>query len=89
MKTVRSILFTLLASASLLAPAASQAETIFERFAPPLPPLPHIVIRSSPEYVYREDYRDDYRYRRPPPPRHHHHHGYRGDDRRDDGRRWR
>lgn len=62
MKTARSILVALLATASLLTPVASQAETIFERFAPPLPPLPHIVIRSAPAPIYHEH--DEYR--RPP-----------------------
>lgn len=101
MKTSRSILLALLTSASLLAPAASQAETIFERFAPPLPPLPHIVIRSAPAPVYREVYREDHYYRRPPAryyyerhderrhSRHSHRRDERHDGRRDNDRHWR
>ena len=104
MKTARSIFFCLLASASLLAPVASQAETIFERFAPPLPPLPNIVIRTQPAPVYREEYRVEHHYHRPAPryyyydrdddyrrSRHHRHdhRAYRDDDRRDYDRRWR
>lgn len=101
MKTARSILLALLTGACLLAPAASQAETIFERFAPPLPPLPQIVIRSGPVY---DDYHEERRVHRAPPrhyhyhyerevrhPRHRHphHDRYRRDDRHDHDRYWR
>lgn len=75
MKTTRFVLIALLAGASLMAPIASQAETIFERFAPPLllpipipVPVPgHIrgpEIRVQTAPVWHDDYDRDYRYER-------------------------
>lgn len=78
MKTTKALLLSLATAGSLLMPLAGQAETIFERFAPPLPPVivPRIVIgndaphggyhRPPPRYE-RYDYR---------PAREYHHHHY-------------
>jgi len=98
MKTARLLLLSLLTASSLLIPVSSQAETIFERFAPP---LPNIVIRSSPPRERYESYHEDYRGHRPPPrndywrerdyppPRHYHRDEYwHRDGWRDHDRRW-
>ncbi|MDO6387472.1 MULTISPECIES: hypothetical protein [unclassified Uliginosibacterium] len=90
MKTPRQIFLALLAAASLAAPAISHAETVFERFAPPLPPVivPRIVIGGEPAHGG---------YHRPPPPppryeyrparEYHHHHYYHDEYRYRDARR--
>lgn len=75
MKTTRFIFIALLAGASLMAPLASQAETVFERFAPPLllpipvpVPVPGSIrgpeIRVQTAPVWHDDYDRDYRYER-------------------------
>lgn len=79
----RLICLALLATAGLLASAASHAETVFERFAPRVLPIPvpvpvpiggSVRISSGPDYDYdrrpdrRYEYHERYEYRPYPPP---------------------
>jgi hypothetical protein len=80
MKSTRTLLIALLTAISLLAPVASQAKTIFERFAPPLLPIPvpvpvlvpghvrgggEVWVSAPPVPVWRgDDYRHDWRHDR-------------------------
>ncbi|MBS1208438.1 MAG: hypothetical protein H6R19_836 [Proteobacteria bacterium] len=80
MKSTRTLLIALLTATSLLAPVASQAKTIFERFAPPLLPIPvpvpvlvpghvrgggEVWVSAPPVPVWRgDDYRRERRYDR-------------------------
>ena len=93
MKTTRSLLIALLTATSLLVPVASQAKTIFERFAPPLLPIPvpipvpvpghirgggDVWVSTPPVPVWRKDYYERDR---------HYDRDWRDDRRDHDGRR--